>query len=383
MELYGEMHEEIRNSVREFVRRKLMPISSKIDAEDHFPVELFREMGRLGFLGITVPEQYGGSGMDYISQAIIEEELGYASASFALSYGAHSNLCLDSLWRNGNQKQREEYVPRLCSGEWIGSLGLTEPTSGSDALAMKTEAKKVDNGYVIKGSKTLITNVPYADLVLTYARTGSGFTPFVVLSDDRGFSRGNKFTKMGMRGSPTGELFFDSIFLPSDRIVGKENEGRNVILGGLNSERVILSFIFLGIAKRALELSLSYASSRTQSGQPIERFELIQEKLSYMYTRYRSSRFLCEDALRRVTADRMDGLSAASAILYTAESAEYIAREAIQIHGGYGYIRDFEVERLLRDAILGQIGAGTTEIRKHIVARELSKRFSENGRIPE
>ncbi len=383
MELYGEMHEEIRNSVREFVRRKLMPISSKIDAEDHFPVELFREMGRLGFLGITVPEQYGGSGMDYISQAIIEEELGYASASFALSYGAHSNLCLDSLWRNGNQKQREEYVPRLCSGEWIGSLGLTEPTSGSDALAMKTEAKKVDNGYVIKGSKTLITNAPYADLVLTYARTGSGFTPFVVLSDDSGFSRGNKFTKMGMRGSPTGELFFDSIFLPSDRIVGKENEGRNVILGGLNSERVILSFIFLGIAKRALELSLSYASSRTQSGQPIERFELIQEKLSYMYTRYRSSRFLCEDALRRVTADRMDGLSAASAILYTAESAEYIAREAIQIHGGYGYIRDFEVERLLRDAILGQIGAGTTEIRKHIVARELSKRFSENGRIPE
>lgn len=383
MELYGETHEEIRNSVREFVKRKLMPVASKIDAEDYFPVDLFREMGKLGFLGITVPEHYGGSGMDYISQAIIEEELGYASASFALSYGAHSNLCLDSLYRNGSEKQREEYVPRLCSGEWIGSLGLTEPTSGSDALAMKTEATKVDSGYVLKGSKTLITNAPYADLVLTYARTGSDYTPFVVLSSDRGFSRGSKFSKMGMRGSPTGELFFDSIFLPSDRVIGKENRGKEVILGGLNSERVILSFIFLGISRRALELSLAYASSRVQSGQPIERFQLIQEKLAYMYTRYRSSRFLCEDALRKVTADRMDGLSAASAILYTAESAEYIAREAIQIHGGYGYVRDFEVERLLRDAILGQIGAGTTEIRKHIVARELSKRFSENGRIPE
>lgn len=381
--VYNETHMELRETVREFVKRKIQPIASRIDTEDYFPEEIFKEMGRLGLLGITVPEEYGGSGMDYAAQALVEEELGYVSPPIALSYGAHSNLCLDSLYRNGSIQQREEYVPKLCSGEWIGSLALTEPSSGSDALAMKTEAVRDGDGFLLNGSKTLITNAPYSDLFFVYARTGKEYTPFVVLSGDKGFSRGSKFSKMGMRGSPTGELFFDSIHLTRDRIIGKENDGKNVILNGLNSERVILSFIFLGLARRALELSVSYASERKQGGQTIDRYELVQEKLAYMYSRYRASRFLCEDALAKLKGSSKDGLSAATGILYTAESAEYIAREAVQIHGGYGYLRDFEVERLLRDAILGQIGAGTTEIRKHIVARELSKSFLHSGKIPE
>ncbi|MCL4342490.1 MAG: acyl-CoA dehydrogenase family protein [Candidatus Thermoplasmatota archaeon] len=381
--VYNETHMELRETVREFVKRKIQPIASRIDTEDYFPEEIFKEMGRLGLLGITVPEEYGGSGMDYAAQALVEEELGYVSPPLALSYGAHSNLCLDSLYRNGSIQQREEYVPKLCSGEWIGSLALTEPSSGSDALAMKTEAVRDGDGFLLNGSKTLITNAPYSDLFFVYARTGKEYTPFVVLSGDKGFSRGSKFSKMGMRGSPTGELFFDSIHLTRDRIIGKENDGKNVILNGLNSERVILSFIFLGLARRALELSVSYASERKQGGQTIDRYELVQEKLAYMYSRYRASRFLCEDALAKLKGSSKDGLSAATGILYTAESAEYIAREAVQIHGGYGYLRDFEVERLLRDAILGQIGAGTTEIRKHIVARELSKSFLHSGKIPE
>ncbi len=381
--VYNEAHMELRETVREFVKRKVRPIASRIDTEDYFPEQIFREMGRLGLLGITVPEEYGGSGMDYAAQALVEEELGYVSPPLALSYGAHSNLCLDSLYRNGSRQQREEFVPKLCSGEWIGSLALTEPSSGSDALAMKTEAASDGDGFLLNGSKTLITNAPYSDLFFVYARTGKGYTPFVVLSADKGFSRGSKFSKMGMRGSPTGEIFFDSIRLARDRIIGKENDGRNVIMNGLNSERVILSFIFLGLAKRALELSISYASERKQGGQAIDRYELVQEKLAYMYSRYRASRFLCEDALAKLKESSKDGLSAATGILYTAESAEYIAREAVQIHGGYGYLRDFEVERLLRDAILGQIGAGTTEIRKHIVARELSKIYLHSGEIPE
>ncbi len=381
--VYNETHMELRETVREFVKRKIQPIASRIDTEDYFPEEIFKEMGRLGLLGITVPEEYGGSGMDYAAQALVEEELGYVSPPLALSYGAHSNLCLDSLYRNGSIQQREEYVPKLCSGEWIGSLALTEPSSGSDALAMKTEALRDGDGFLLNGSKTLITNAPYSDLFFVYARTGKGYTPFVVLSGDKGFSRGSKFSKMGMRGSPTGEIYFDSIHLTRDRIIGKENEGKNIIMNGLNSERVILSFIFLGLAKRALELSVSYASERKQGGQTIDRYELVQEKLAYMYSRYRASRFLCEDALAKLKESSKDGLSAATGILYTAESAEYIAREAVQIHGGYGYLRDFEVERLLRDAILGQIGAGTTEIRKHIVARELSKSYLHSGEIPE
>ncbi len=373
----------LRSSVRQFAEKEIFPIATKMDKEDHFPEDLFRKMGKQGFLGVTIPEEYGGSGMGYPAQAIIEEELGYASASLALSYGAHSNLCLDSLYRNGTKQHREEYVPKLSSGEWIGSLGLTEPSSGSDALAMKTRAEKDGNAFILNGSKTLITNAPYSDLFLTYARTGDRHSAFVVLADDKGFTRGKKFDKMGMRGSPTGEVFFDSVRLPATRIVGKLDGGTDIILSGLNVERVILAFIFVGLSRRALELSVKYSTERKQSGVHLYEFEMIQEKLAVMYTKYQTSRMLAYQALNSIERNNMDALNAAAAIYHVTESAEYIAREAIQIHGGIGYVRDGEVERLLRDAILGQIGAGTTEIRKKLIALGLVKNYKREGRIPD
>ncbi len=379
----SETQKMIRDSIRNFVAKEISPIARRIDREDEFPVDVFRNLGKMGFLGVTVPEKYGGSGLSYNEQAIIQEELGYGSASLALSYGAHSNLCLDSLYRNGSEEIRKSYVPRLCSGEWIGSLCLTEPESGSDALAMKTSAVKTDGGWLINGSKTLITNAPYADLMIVYARTGDNLSAFVVLGTDRGLSRGKKFEKMGMRGSPTGELFFDRVFVPDSRVLGNIGDGRKIIMSGLNSERIILSYLFLGIQRRGIEQAIQYSSSRRQSGVPIGEMGLIQEKLAYMHTRYRASRLLCDDSLRKVSENPMDVLSAASAILYTAEAAEYVAREAIQIWGGMGYVSDSEVERLLRDAILGQIGAGTTEIRKKLVGHELIKIYKRDGKFPE
>jgi isovaleryl-CoA dehydrogenase len=380
--LEPETYDLLRQSIKDFVAKEVLPIASKMDQADEFPVELFRKMGKMGFLGVTIPEKYGGSGMDYRAQAIIEEELGYASASLALSYGAHSNLCLDNLYRNGSEFIRENYVPKLASGEWIGSLGLTEPSSGTDALAMKTRAEIDGGDYILSGSKTFITNAPYADLVLTYARTGEAYSAFVVLTSEKGFSRGNKFDKMGMRGSPTGEIFFDSIKLGNEKIIGEPGKGKDIIFSGLNSERVILSFIFVGVSRRALELALKYATERKQSGKFLYEFQLIEEKLAYMYTRYQTSKLLAEKALDNLDKDPFDSLGAAAAIMHASEASEYIAREAIQILGGLGYVKDSEVERLLRDAILGQIGAGTTEIRKHLISTALVKKYKREDKIP-
>jgi isovaleryl-CoA dehydrogenase len=378
-----ETYKMLRETAREFSRKQLQPLSDRVDEEDYFPVDLFKSLGKLGFLGITVPEEFGGSGLDYRAQSIVQEELGYASAGFALSYGAHSNLVTDSIYRNGSDYIRKTCLPKLCSGEWIGSLCLTEPGSGSDALAMKTNAVKSGEYYVLNGSKTLITNAPYADLMLVYAKTGDDYTAFVVLKTDAGVSKGKKFSKMGMRGSPTGEIFFENVKLGEDRILGKFGKGKDIILSGLNSERIILSFIFVGLLKRAIELSLKYANERKQFGQNLGEFEMIQEKIAYMYTKFRTSKLLCNYALESLKFSNMNAIDAAAAILYTAESAEYAAREAIQIHGGYGYIRGSEVERLLRDAILGQIGAGTTEIRKKLVASGLLKYYKKNERLPD
>ncbi len=372
-----EENQILRDTVREFLKREVEPISSKIDSQDYFPADVFKKMGKMGFLGVTIPEEYGGSALGYEAQAMIEEEIGYYSASLALSYGAHSNLCLDNLYRNGSEELRENYVPKLSSGEFIGSLALTEPESGSDALNMKTVSTENVNGFNITGSKTFITNAPVADLFLVYSRFGDGYNAYCVLSDDKGFSRGKKFDKMGMRGSPTGEIYFDSLQIPYNRLIGKRGDGKRIILSGLNSERVILSFIFIGVARRALELALKYSTERKQSGKFLYEFQLIQEKLAYMYTRLRTSRLLAEDSLGLLKRDPLDSVSAASAILHATESAEYIAREAIQIFGGYGYIKDNEPERLMRDAILGQIGAGTTEIRKRLVALGIVKQYRE------
>ena len=364
----------IQQSAREFAKREIMPVAARMDRENFFPVDLFRKMGREGYLGVTVPEEYGGSGSDYLSQAIIEEEISYASGSLGLSYGAHSNLCLDNLYRNGSEFLREKYVPHLCSGENIGSLGMTEPSSGSDALSMKTTAEEDSGNFTLNGSKTFITNAPYADVFLVYARTGTDITPFVVESGDEGFSRGQEFDKTGMRGSPTGTIFFNNVRLGHERIVGDLNGGKKVLLSGLNLERAVLAFNSIGIAKRALDLAVSYASERKQFGRPISDFELVQEKLAYMYTKFESSRLFAIEALNRVQNDRMDSLDAASAILYASEASEYIAREALQIFGGYGYIKDFEIERVFRDSILLTIGAGTNEIRKKVISEVLIKK---------
>ena len=370
----------IQQSARQFAEKEIMPVATKMDRENYFPRELFRKMGREGYLGVTIPEQYGGSGSDYVSQAIIEEEISYASGSLGLSYGAHSNLCLDNLYRNGSEYLREKYLEKLCSGDYMGSLGMTEPSSGSDALSMKTSAVEDNGSFILNGSKTFITNAPYADVFLVYARTGENITPFVVEGTDSGLSRGQEFDKTGMRGSPTGTIFFNGIILPKERIVGKINEGRRVLLSGLNLERAVLAFNSIGIARRALDLAIGYASERKQFGKPISDFELIQEKLAYMYTKFESSRLFAMEALKRVQEDRMNSLDAASAILYASESSEYIAREALQIFGGYGYIKDFEIERVFRDSILLTIGAGTNEIRKKVISEALIKKYVRGGR---
>ncbi len=370
----------IQQSARQFAEKEIMPVATKMDRENYFPRELFRKMGREGYLGVTIPEQYGGSDSDYVSQAIIEEEISYASGSLGLSYGAHSNLCLDNLYRNGSEYLREKYLEKLCSGDYMGSLGMTEPSSGSDALSMKTSAVEDNGSFILNGSKTFITNAPYADVFLVYARTGENITPFVVEGMDNGLSRGQEFDKTGMRGSPTGTIFFNGIILPKERIVGKINEGRRVLLSGLNLERAVLAFNSIGIARRALDLAIGYASERKQFGRPISDFELIQEKLAYMYTKFESSRLFAMEALKRVQEDRMNSLDAASAILYASESSEYIAREALQIFGGYGYIKDFEIERVFRDSILLTIGAGTNEIRKKVISEALIKKYVRGGR---
>ena len=370
----------IQQSAKEFAEKEIIPVAAKMDRENFFPRELFRKMGKEGYLGVTIPEQYGGSGSDYVSQAIIEEEISYASGSLGLSYGAHSNLCLDNLYRNGSEYLREKYLEKLCSGEHVGSLGMTEPSSGSDALSMKTSATMDKGNFILNGSKTFITNAPYADDFLVYARTGENITPFVVESSDSGFSRGQEFDKTGMRGSPTGTIFFNDIILPENRIVGKLNEGKKVLLSGLNLERAVLAFNSIGIARRALDLAIGYASERKQFGRPISDFELVQEKLAYMYTKFESSRLFAMEALKRVQEDRMDSLDAASAILYASESSEYIAREALQIFGGYGYIKDFEIERVFRDSILLTIGAGTNEIRKKVISEALIKKYGKGGK---
>ncbi|MCL4325520.1 MAG: acyl-CoA dehydrogenase family protein [Candidatus Thermoplasmatota archaeon] len=381
MEDIAEEYNLLREAVRNFVNKEIFPKQKDIEIRGELPEDIFRKMGSLGFLGITIPEEYGGVGMGYLGQGIVEEELAYASPSIALSYGAHSNLCLDNLYRNSNKKQKEEYVPKLVKGEMVGSLCLTEPSSGSDALAMSTEAIRMEDYYLLNGTKTLITNAPISDVFLVYAKTGDQYSAFIVLGTDEGLSRSEKFEKLGMRGSPTGEVFFDSIRLNSDRLLGEEGSAKKIILGGLNTERATFTFMLLGIARRALDLSLSYVTERKQFGKFLYEFELIQDKLANMYTRYEASRLLAYETIRKVEKDCLDGLLAASSIYFAGVSAEYISREALQIYGGYGYIQEYESESIFRNSILGQIGAGTSEIREIVISRELIKRYLKHGKF--
>ena len=367
---------ELREAARRFVRREVAPIADRMDREDSFPRDVFRRLGEEGFLGVTLPTDAGGLGLSYFAQALILEEIARASPALALSVGAHSNLFADNLGRNGSPAQRREFLPPIARGEAIGALALTEPGAGSDATAISTRAEKDGDDYVLTGTKQFITNGPVADTLLVYAKTAPergahGISAFVLSRDTPGFSVAKSLDKMGMRGSPTGELAFDHCRVPADHRVGGENDGVAVMMGGLNVERAVLASIPIGIMAECLDRSLDYARQREQFGQKIGRFELIQQKIADLYADLEASRLLQFAALDSVRRDPRRMGPAAAALTFASEASTRGALEAIQIHGGYGYMRDLPLERLARDAKLLEIGAGTSEIRRLLLAREL------------
>jgi len=374
---------ELRDAARRFVRKEVAPLADRMDREDYFPRELFARLGEHGFLGLTIPEKFGGLGQSYIAQALILEEIARASPALALSVGAHANLFADNVARNADDDQRTKFLPSVVKGEAIGALALTEPNAGSDAVSIRTRAERHGSHYVLNGSKQFITNGPVADLLLVYAKTApekdaKGISAFLVRTDSPGFSVAKSLDKMGMRGSPTGELAFQDVEVPRDQLVGRENEGVRIMMSGLNIERAVLAAIPVGIMAECLDRSLAYAREREQFGQKIGRFQLIQAKIAEMYTELEASRWLMYAALESVRADARSLRASAAALTYASEASTRAALDAIQIHGGYGYMRDLPLERLARDAKLLEIGAGTSEIRRLIVARELlGREFSD------
>ncbi len=368
--------QDLRDAARRFARKEILPVADRMDREDHFPREVFRALGAQGFLGITIPEEYGGLGLSYLAQALVLEEIARVSPALALSVGAHSNLFADNVARNGSHAQREAFLPPAVSGEAIGALALTEPGAGSDAVSLQTRAVRDGDHYVLNGSKQFITNGPVADELLVYAKTdpgagAHGISAFVLRSKTPGFSVARSLDKMGMRGSPTGELAFQDVRVPGEQLVGEENHGARIMMSGLNIERAVLTAIPVGIMAECLERSTAYAREREQFGQKIGRFELIQEKLANMFTDLEAARGLLYAALARITAEPRSLRAAAAALTFASEASTRVALDAVQVHGGYGYMRDLPLERLARDAKLLEIGAGTSEIRRLIVAREL------------
>lgn len=372
----GETIDMLRDQIRAFVAAELAPRAAAIDHENQFPADLWRKFGEMGLLGITVPEAYGGAGLGYLAHVVALEEISRASASVALSYGAHSNLCVNQINRNGNPTQKARYLPKLISGEHVGALAMSEPNAGSDVVSMKLRAERKGDRFVLNGSKTWITNGPDADTYVIYAKTspdkGShGITAFIVERDWKGFSRGQKFDKLGMRGSNTCQLFFDDVEVPEENVLGQIDGGVRVLMSGLDYERVVLSGGPVGIMQACLDVVLPYIHERRQFGQAIGEFQLIQGKVADMYTQLGASRaylYAVAQACDRGETTRKD---AAGVILYTAEAATQMALQAIQILGGNGYVNDFPTGRLLRDAKLYEIGAGTSEIRRMLIGREL------------
>jgi isovaleryl-CoA dehydrogenase len=372
----SETDRDLQEAARRFVHKHVRPIAARMDRDDWFPKEVFRALGEAGFLGLTVPESLGGLGLPYTAQAVVLEEIARSSPALALSVGAHSNLFVDNLARNGTEEQKQKFLPALVRGEKVGALALTEPGAGSDAVALSTTARRDGDHYVLNGAKQFITNGPVADTLLVYAKTdparGSrGISAFVVESSSPGFSVSKAYDKMGMRGSPTGELAFQEVRVPASQRVGAENEGVGIVMSGLNVERAVLSAIPVGIIAECLELSVRYAKEREQFGQKIGRFQLIQEKIANMYLALETSRLLMFAALTSVQDDKRSGRQSSAALTFASEASTRVALDAIQVYGGYGYMRDYPVERLARDAKLLEIGAGTSEIRRLLIAREL------------
>ena len=366
----------IAESALRFARRELGPVAGRIDAEDAFAPDLFLRLAQAGYLGAGIPEEEGGAGGDLMTAALIGWALARVSPAVALSYGAHLNLCAHNLLRNGTAEQRRRYLPQLAAGKLIGAMALTEPNAGSDATGIRTTARRHGDRYLLNGTKMFITNGPVADLVLVYAKTApelgkKGISAFLVEKDFPGFAVGQRLQKMGMRGSPTGELVFTDCEVPTENLLGTENEGLRVMMSGLDAERALYSFTGVGIAEEAFALALSYALQREQFGSRIGEFQLVQAKLADMYAGLEAARLLAIRAIRSVGAGRRASKEAAAAILFAAQTARLVTDEALQIHGGYGYTTDYPLERFFRDAKLLDIGAGTQEIRRLVIAREL------------
>ena len=373
----GETADMIRETTKRFAQDRIAPLAARIDAEDWFPRdELWPAMGALGLHGITVPEEDGGLGLGYLEHVIACEEVARASASIGLSYGAHSNLCVNQIARWGNPEQKAKYLPKLISGEHVGSLAMSEAGAGSDVVSMKLRAEKVQGGYVLNGTKFWITNAAYADTLVVYAKTnpesGSrGITTFLIERDMPGFAIGQKIDKMGMRGSPTAELVFNDCEVPEENVMGPENGGVGVLMSGLDYERAVLAGIQLGVMQACLDVVLPYVRERKQFGQAIGAFQLIQAKVADMYVALSSARAYVYAVARACDAGKTTRFDAAGAILLASESAVKVALEAVQALGGAGYTKDWPVERFLRDAKLLDIGAGTNEIRRMLIGREL------------
>jgi len=372
----GEEIDALRDSVRSFSADRVAPIAAEIDRTDEFPRHLWPEMVALGLHGITVDEEYGGAGMGYLAHCVAVEEVSRASASVGLSYGAHSNLCVNQLARNGNAAQKAKYLAKLISGEHLGALAMSEPGAGSDVVSMKLRAEKRGDRYVLNGTKMWITNAHYAETLIVYAKTDpeagpKGITAFIVERGMKGFTPAQKLDKLGMRGSPTSELVFEDCEVPAENVLGAVNGGVRVLMSGLDYERAVLAAGPLGIMQACLDVVVPYIHERKQFGQAIGEFQFIQGKVADMYTRFNAARAYVYAVARACDAGKTTRKDAAGAILFAAEEATKAALDAIQILGGNGYINDYPTGRLLRDAKLYEIGAGTSEIRRLLIGREL------------
>ena len=372
----GEDVHALQESVHRWAQERLKPIAADIDKTNEFPAHLWMEMGDLGLLGLTIPEAYGGTDMSYLAHTVAVEEVARASASVSLSYGAHSNLCVNQIKLNGTEAQKQTFLPKLCSGEHVGALAMSEPTAGSDVVSMKLSAEKRNGYYRLNGNKYWITNGPNADTVVVYAKTdpdagSKGITAFIIEKSMTGFSTSPHFDKLGMRGSNTAELIFEDVEVPFENVLGEENKGVRVLMSGLDYERVVLSGLGCGIMAACMDEIMPYMVERKQFGQSIGDFQLMQGKIADMYTGMNSSRAYVYEVAKACDRGSVTRQDAAACVLYASEQAMKVAHQAVQAMGGAGFLSDSPVSRIFRDAKLMEIGAGTSEIRRMLAGREL------------